>query len=56
MVPVPLLIGILISTTVMGFIGGYYRERSGSLLPAIAAHMTFNVVGTTVPMLLNAIT
>ena len=54
-VPGPLLAGILISTTTAGFIAGYYREQTGSLVPAIAAHMTFNVVGTMVPLLLGAI-
>jgi membrane protease YdiL (CAAX protease family) len=50
-----LLPGILISTTLGGFIAGYYREKSGSIVPAIAAHMTFNIVGTMVPFLLTRI-
>lgn len=55
MVPNVLLISILISTTIAGLVAGYYREQTGSLLPAIAAHMTFNIVGTMVPLLLHAI-
>lgn len=52
-VPGPMLAAILVSTTTAGFVAGYYRERTGSLLPAVASHMTFNVVGTMVPLLLN---
>jgi membrane protease YdiL (CAAX protease family) len=54
-VPDMLLISILVSTTVAGLVAGYYREQTGSLLPAIAAHMTFNIVGTLVPLALHAI-
>jgi membrane protease YdiL (CAAX protease family) len=46
---------IVTSATVLGFIAGYYRERTGSLLPAIAAHMTFNVVGAIVASVITAI-
>ena len=53
MVPPPLLASILVSTTVAGLVAGYYREQTGSLLPAIAAHVTFNVVGTLTPLLLS---
>ncbi|MCK4342594.1 MAG: CPBP family intramembrane metalloprotease [Phycisphaerae bacterium] len=51
MVPTPMLVGILLSATMLGFIAGYYREKTGSLAPAIAAHMTFNVIGTMIPLL-----
>jgi membrane protease YdiL (CAAX protease family) len=51
-VPPPMLVHIIISTTVAGLVAGYYRESTGSLLPAIAAHMTFNVVGTLLPLAL----
>jgi membrane protease YdiL (CAAX protease family) len=53
-VPRPLLVGILVVATLVGLVAGYYREQSGSLLPAIAAHMTGNIVGTLVPLLLAA--
>ncbi len=53
MIPTPMLASILIFTTVGGLIAGYYREKTGSLIPAIAAHMTCNVVGTMVPVVLN---
>ena len=52
-VPPPMLVMILISTTLTGFVAGYYREKTGSLLPAIAAHMTANIVGTLLPKVLN---
>ena len=55
MVPTPMLIAILISTTALGFIAGYFREKTGSLVPAIAAHMTFNVVGTLMPLLVRSL-
>lgn len=39
---------IVANAAVLGFIAGYYREKSGSLIPAIGAHMTFNIVGAVV--------
>ncbi|MFZ5980164.1 MAG: CPBP family intramembrane glutamic endopeptidase [Candidatus Zixiibacteriota bacterium] len=44
---------IILSTTLLGFIAGYFREQSGSLVPAVAAHVTFNIVGYGVPKLLQ---
>jgi|GEM_PF-413915 len=43
---------IIVSCTVVGVVAAYYREKTGSLLPAIAAHMTANVVGYTIPQIL----
>jgi membrane protease YdiL (CAAX protease family) len=43
---------IVISATVLGFIAGYYRERTDSIIPAIAVHMTFNIVSGIIPRLL----
>lgn len=40
--------GFLANAAVLGLIAGYYREKSGSLIPAIGAHMTFNIVGVVV--------
>jgi membrane protease YdiL (CAAX protease family) len=45
--------GIVVSATLLGFIAGYFREKTGSLVPAIAAHMTFNIVGFTIGSLLG---
>lgn len=36
---------ILVATFGLGLIAGYYRERTGSLLPAILAHMLANAFG-----------
>ena len=38
-----LFIYILISTFVLGLVAGYFREKTGSLLPAILAHMCSNI-------------
>jgi membrane protease YdiL (CAAX protease family) len=43
---------IVISSTALGFIAGYFREKTDSLVPAIAVHMTFNIVSGVIPRLL----
>ncbi len=48
------VIGIIISATLLGFIAGYYREKSGSILPAIAAHITFNLVAFGIPTIMKS--
>jgi len=35
----------IISAIVLGIVAGFYRERTGSILPAIVVHMSFNVWG-----------
>ena len=40
-----LVAGIVASATVLGLVAGYYREKSGSLVPAILVHMLFNAYG-----------
>jgi membrane protease YdiL (CAAX protease family) len=47
-----LVVSIVISSTVLGFLAGYFREKTGSLAPAIAVHMTFNIVSGVIPRLL----
>ncbi|MBC8384021.1 MAG: CPBP family intramembrane metalloprotease [Candidatus Cloacimonetes bacterium] len=47
-----IVINIVISVTILGLIAGYHREKSGSLLPAIIVHLTFNIVGTMIPFIL----
>jgi membrane protease YdiL (CAAX protease family) len=37
--------GIVGSATVLGLAAGYYREKTGSLVPAILIHMLFNAYG-----------
>jgi membrane protease YdiL (CAAX protease family) len=51
MAPGAVVAVIVVSATILGFIAGYYREKSGSILPAIVAHFTFNVLGAGIPML-----
>ncbi|MCK4546105.1 MAG: CPBP family intramembrane metalloprotease [Candidatus Eisenbacteria sp.] len=43
--PGPLVAVIVFATTVLGIVAGYYREKTGSLVPAIVIHMMFNVAG-----------
>ena len=50
--PGKMVINIVIAATVLGFTAGYFREKTGSLIPAIAVHMTFNIVGFTIPNLM----
>jgi membrane protease YdiL (CAAX protease family) len=47
-----MVILIVISATFLGLVAGYYREKTGSLLPAVAVHMTFNIVSGIIPRLL----
>lgn len=43
---------IIFNATVLGLIAGYYREKTGSLIPAYFVHLTFNVVGMGLPRIL----
>lgn len=43
---------IIFNATVLGLIAGYYREKTGSLIPAYFVHLTFNVVGMGLPQIL----
>jgi membrane protease YdiL (CAAX protease family) len=38
--------GIVATAIVLGVVAGYYREKTGSLMPAILIHMLFNVYGS----------
>jgi len=42
---------IVFITTLGGFVMAYYREKSGSILPAIYVHVLSNVVGATLAFL-----
>ncbi len=52
MVPAPMVVLIVVMATVAGLVAGYYREKTGSLVPAVAAHLTFNVVSGGIVMIL----
>jgi len=43
--PAPMVAVIVFAAAVLGLVAGSFRERTGSLLPAIAVHMVFNVPG-----------
>lgn len=47
-----IVVSIVVSATLLGFIAGYYREKSGSIFPAIAAHITFNLVAFGIPTIM----
>ena len=47
-----LLVEIIVSCCAVGIIAAYYREKTESLLPAIAAHIAANVVGYGIPQIL----
>ena len=42
---VPSVLFVVCSAVVLGIIAGYFREKSGSIVPAIVVHMTFNFWG-----------
>jgi membrane protease YdiL (CAAX protease family) len=37
--------GIFINALILGLLAGYYREKTGSIYPAIFLHILFNVIG-----------
>lgn len=42
----PAAIPIILMTIFLGFVAAHYREKTGSLVPAILVHMLFNMGGT----------
>ncbi|MBN1212820.1 MAG: CPBP family intramembrane metalloprotease [candidate division Zixibacteria bacterium] len=50
-----MLFNIILSCFLLGLIAGYFRETTGSLVPAVAVHMTFNIIGFVVPLLLSSL-
>jgi membrane protease YdiL (CAAX protease family) len=42
---VPLVLFVICSAIVLGIMAGYFREKTGSIVPAIVIHMMFNVWG-----------
>lgn len=36
---------VIVLTTLLGLVAGYYREKTGSLIPAVIIHALFNVGG-----------
>jgi len=52
MLPWAMVRFIILNATILGLIAGYYREKTGSLIPAYFVHLTFNVVGMTIPQIM----
>jgi len=50
-----IVVGIVVNATVLGLVAGYYREKTGSIIPAIVVHMVFNIVGTFVAVLFMSV-
>ncbi len=48
-----MLVSILLMTFAIGWVAGYHRAKTQSLLPAFLAHLTANVVGSGVPLLMS---
>jgi membrane protease YdiL (CAAX protease family) len=42
----PGAIPIVLAATYLGLVAAYYREKTGSLLPAYILHVLFNIAGT----------
>ena len=45
MMPDRMVYFIIVNAFVLGLIAGYYREKTGSLIPAYLVHLAFNIVG-----------
>jgi len=46
-----MVFAVFVSTCLLGFIAGYYREKTESIIPAIVVHVMFNIAGTLLSML-----
>lgn len=46
------VVAILFDTLIVGLVAAHYREKSGSLVPAVLAHMMGNIIGS-LPLLLT---
>lgn len=40
------VVAVIVLTTLLGLVAGYYRERTGGLVPAIIVHSLFNIGGS----------
>jgi membrane protease YdiL (CAAX protease family) len=49
--PRPMVATVVVTATILGFVAGYYREKTGSVVPAIVAHFVFNALGSGIPMI-----
>ena len=49
----PALLFFLLTAFILGIFAGYYREKSGSIVPAIIVHTLFNVSGSLVELFVD---
>jgi len=42
---------VMFTSFILGLVAGYYREKTGSLIPAIIVHMVFNIGGALLGLL-----
>ncbi len=50
-----LVLTIVFFAFILGIIAGFYRERTGSIIPAIVTHMAFNISGTITGLIVTQI-
>ena len=50
-VDVYMVFAVVFTSFILGLIAGYYREKTGSLIPAIIVHVMFNIGGTLLSLL-----
>jgi len=43
---------VIVNAFILGLIAGYFREKTGSLIPAYFVHLAFNVVGIMIPQIM----
>lgn len=46
-----MVFAVVITCFILGLLAGYYREKTGSLIPAIIVHLVFNVSGAILGLL-----
>ena len=46
-----MVFAVVITCFILGFLAGYTREKTGSLIPAIIVHMVFNISGALLSLL-----
>jgi membrane protease YdiL (CAAX protease family) len=49
------VVSVIVLATLLGMVTGYYRERTGSLIPAIIIHVLFNIGGMLPMWLLSSL-
>ncbi|KPJ72659.1 hypothetical protein AMJ52_05655 [candidate division TA06 bacterium DG_78] len=46
-----MVLAVVVTCFILGLLAGYYREKTGSLIPAIIVHMVFNIGGALLGLL-----